>query len=87
MVKSRKTIKRTVFLDPESGQLCSCQNGFWKTCSLRVKQQLPCEEAIVSITPVNREEKDPAAPGVRSLDAQLAGLTDSLRHLEKKIKI
>jgi hypothetical protein len=54
---------------------------------LRVKGQLPCQEAIVTITPINREEVDPADPGTRSIDKSLAKLTDNLRNLESKFKI
>lgn len=87
MVTRRKSLKRTVFLDEESGEMCFCEGDFWKTCSLRVRNQLPCFEAVVTITPVKRTETDPADPGARSLDRSLADLTDSLRHLESKFKI
>jgi hypothetical protein len=87
MAKDRISLKRTVLYDEETGALCSCEGKFWKTCSLRVKGQLPCVEAIISITPVERSEKDPADPDVRSIDKSLADLTDGLRNLEKKFKI
>ena len=87
MADSRKSLKRTVFYDEETGELCSCDGNFWKTCSLRVKNQLPCQEAIITITPIQRDEKDPAEPGTRSIDSRLANLSHALRHLEDKIKI
>ena len=88
MLNRRVSLKRTVFYDEESGELCQCEGEFWKTCSLRVANELPCQEAIVSITPINRNrEGDPAPSSVRSIDTALADLEDGLRHLNKKLKI
>jgi hypothetical protein len=85
--KDRISLRRTVLYDEETKSFCSCEGPFWKTCSLRVIGQLPCQDAIVSITPVKRTEIDPAAPGVKSIDESLSTLTDSLRNLEDKFKI
>lgn len=87
MSKDRISLRRTVFYSEEDDTLCSCTGKFWKTCSLRVKGQLPCVEAIVSITPLKRDETDPAKPEVRSIDKSLIKLTDGLRSLEEKFKI
>ena len=88
MAVGRISIKRTVLYDADSGTLCHCDGDFWKTCSLRVAGNLPCGEAIVSITPIVRDEdSSPASSGVRSLDQSLAKLTDGLRSLEKKYKL
>jgi len=86
MLNGRISIKRTVLYDTDSGILCQCDGDFWKTCSLRVAGNLPCQEAIISITPIVREEADPASNDVRALDRTLANLTDGLRELEKRIK-
>lgn len=85
--KDRISLRRTVLYDSETGSFCSCEGSFWKTCSLRVIGQLPCQDAIVSITPVVRPEADPAEPEVRSIDESLSELTDGLRNLEDKFKI
>lgn len=87
MPEKRFKLKRTVYMDEESGNICTCQGSFWKTCSLRVANQLPCKESIISVTPIERDEKDPASLEIRSIDAKLADLTDSLRHLKGKFKI
>lgn len=87
MSSFRKTVKRTVFYDEETGQMCFCAGNFWKTCSLRVKNNLPCRESIVSITSIERDEKDPADDAVRSLDEKLSNLTDQLRHMKDFHKI
>lgn len=87
MRNNRISIKRTVLYEESTGNMCSCSGSFWKTCSLRVANNLPCEEAIVSITPIKRDEVDPADNGTRSLDETLAGLRDSLRHMENNFKI
>ena len=87
MSKDRISLRRTVLYSEEDGTFCSCTGKFWKTCSLRVIGQLPCVEAIVSITPVERTETDPAKPEVRSIDKSLLKLTDGLRSLEDKFKI
>ena len=87
MRKSRTSLKRTVYYEEDTDQLCSCGGDFWKTCSLRVANQLVCQAAIVSITPIDRGEKDPAGSGVRSLDETLAKLKDSLRHMDSNFKI
>ena len=87
MAKDRILVRRTVFYSEEDETLCSCPGSFWKTCSLRVIGQLPCVEAIVSITPLERMETDPAKPEVRSIDKSLVKLTDGLRSLEDKFKI
>ena len=87
MSKDRISLRRTVLYLPDTNTLCSCDGNFWKTCSLRVKGQLPCQEAIVTITPINRDEVDPADPSVRSIDKSLAKLTNNLRNLENKFKI
>lgn len=85
-MNGRVSIKRTVLYDADTGNICQCEGNFWKTCSLRVAGNLPCQEAIISITPILREETDPAADSVKALDKSLADLTDGLRKLEKKIK-
>jgi len=87
MQTNRISIQRTVLYDEETGQMCCCEGNFWKTCSLRVASDLPCTEAIVSITPIERGETDPAENTLRSLDVTLAKLTDSLRHIGKRPKI
>ena len=86
MLDGRISIKRTVFYDGDTGHICQCSGNFWKTCALRVANELPCQEAIVSITPIVREDTDPADSGVRALDKSLADLTDGLRRLESKIR-
>jgi hypothetical protein len=87
MLNGRISIKRTVLYDADSGSVCQCDGDFWKTCSLRVAGNLPCQEAIISITPIVREEADPASTGVKALDKSLADLTDGLRRLEKRFKL
>lgn len=87
MHNSRVSIKRTVCYDAAAETFCHCAGDFWKTCSLRVIHNLPCKEAIVSITPITRGDTDPADNGVRSLDQSLAQLSDGLRSLQQKFKI
>lgn len=87
MPSERVSVKRTVFYDEDTGEICTCSGKFWKTCSLRVAAGLPCREAIVSITPVVRNDVDPAPLATRSVDEALAGLTDQLRSLKDKFKI
>ena len=87
MSKDRISLRRTVLYSEEDNTFCSCEGKFWKTCSLRVIGQLPCVEAIVTITPLVRTEADPAKPEVRSIDESLTKLTDGLRSLEEKFKI
>ena len=87
MQTDRTSVKRTAYYDESTGQMCFCQGDFWKTCALRVINELPCTEAIVSITPIARDDDDPAAPTVRALDKKLAKLTDSIRNIGKGFKI
>lgn len=87
MRKGRISIKRTVYYEEDTGIFCSCSGDFWKTCSLRVANQLPCQESIVSITPIDRTVIDPADSGTRSLDETLANLRDSLRYINNSYKI
>lgn len=87
MPKDRISLRRTVLYAEDTNSLCSCDGNFWKTCSLRVKGELPCQEAIVTITPINRTDVDPAKSSTRSIDESLTKLTDNLRNLENKFKI
>ncbi len=87
MLNNRISVKRTVLYDTATGHICQCDGGFWKTCALRVANDLPCQEAIISITPIIRDDTDLAAASVRALDDSLAGLTDGLRKLKKKIRV
>jgi hypothetical protein len=83
----RISLKRTVLYDENTGHICQCSGDFWKTCSLRVMHDLPCTEAILTITPIVRDEVDPADNAVRSVDEKLSQLTDGLRALETKFKL
>ncbi len=77
---------RTVYFDKETGEFCQCSGDFWKTCPLRVANQLPCQESILSITPVDRENKEHLVEdSLRSLDKELKNLTNKLYQLPKKI--
>lgn len=87
MSKGRVSVRKTVFFDEKTRSICSCEGEFWKTCSLRVVGQLPCQDAIISISPLQRDDVDPADPNVKSMDKSLSKLTDSLRNLESKFKI
>lgn len=87
MPNDRISLRRTVLYVEDEDTMCSCTGNFWKTCSLRVKGELPCQEAIVTITPINRTDVDPAKSSTRSIDKSLAKLTDNLRNLENKFKI
>lgn len=86
MVDRRVSIKRTVYYDKSTDVICQCTGNFWKTCSLRVINDLPCKESIISITPIVRECIDPADNGVRTLDASLKTLQDGMRALNDKLK-
>lgn len=86
MLNSRISVKRTVLYVVDTGHICQCDGDFWKTCVLRVANELPCQEAIISITPIIREDADPAVDSVRALDSKLADLTDGLRKMEKKLR-
>jgi len=87
MSDTRVSVKRTVFYDKDTGSICTCSGNFWKTCALRVSSQLPCVEAIVSITPLKRKSLDLAPLEVRSVDKALSGLNDQLRSLKDQLKI
>jgi hypothetical protein len=87
MGKERISLRRTVLYDDNTGSLCSCEGSFWKTCSLRVIGQLPCQDTLITLSPVKRTDRDPADPQVRSIDKKLSKLTDGLRNLEDKFKI
>ena len=87
MAGRRISTKRTVFFDEITGDICFCQGDFWKTCSLRVVNDLPCQEAIISITPIDRDGKDPASNATKSLDSRLANLNDQLRNMGGKYRI
>jgi hypothetical protein len=86
-LSKRILITRTVFFDEESDAFCTCVGDFWKTCRLRVINSLPCIEALVSITPIDRAEKDPASSEIKSLSTSFDDLTDQIRNLENKFKI
>ena len=87
MHSGRISLTRTVYYNSETEEFCQCAGKFWKTCSLRVINNLPCQESIISVTPIRRGEVDPAAAGTRSLDKALTNLEDGLRSLEDKLKL
>lgn len=82
------SLKRTVFYDEDTREFCSCEGDFYKTCALRVVNQLPCRESIVRISPVIRDAPPEKAPkGVRSIDQKLRDLEHALKGINEKFKI
>lgn len=62
-------LRRTIFYDKESETLCSCSGNFYKTCALRLANNLPCEESFVHISPIKREnETDPTDDVLKALN-------------------
>jgi hypothetical protein len=83
-MSDRIIIKRTVFFDNSTGEYCMCQGGFWKSCPLRMANDLTCIESIVSLTPVDRDEDLGVDQAVKVLDKSLKNLQSSIRKLNKK---
>lgn len=82
------SLKRTVFYDEDTGEFCSCEGEFYKTCALRVINQLPCTESIVRISPVIRDVPPEKADKItRSIDKELKELEHALRSINKRFKI
>jgi hypothetical protein len=80
-------LKKTVYIDPDTNNLCHCEDDFYKTCPLRAASKLDCREAIVAITFIDREaESEQVSESIRSLDPALKNLIDPLRDLVNKIK-
>ena len=81
-------LRRTVYINKETEDFCSCQGDFYKVCPLRVSQDLPCFEAVVKVIPVKRQDPTfDADEATRSLDASLKNLKSSLKGLSDKFKI
>jgi hypothetical protein len=77
MASNRISLKRTVYYDSETGDFCQCKGDFWKTCSLRTANDLSCQEAILSITPIERDKnKGAASEVVRAVDEAFRDLKD-----------
>lgn len=76
-------LKRTIFYDEDTETLCSCSGDFSKHCSLRLANDLPCQESFVHISPIKRDvEEDPSHDVLKALD-EVKRKMDSI----KKIKI
>lgn len=87
MESGRISLKKTVYIDPDSGNVCQCAGDFFKTCPLKAANDLKCKEAIVSITFIERDQEvEKASKSIRSLDPALKTLRDPLRDLISKIK-
>jgi len=48
-----------VVLVTEKDDLCSCDKEFSKICVVRIAGNLPCQESIVRLTPVDRTLDEP----------------------------
>ena len=87
MESGRISLKKTVYIDKASGNICHCQGDFYKACPLRVASQLDCKEAIMSVTFIDRDPSgEKASESVRELDESLKDLIDPLKDLVTKIK-
>jgi hypothetical protein len=76
-----------VYIDPDSGNVCQCEEEFSKTCPLKAANNLKCKEAIVSVTFIERDtEVEKASESIRALDPALKTLRDPLRDLVSKLK-
>jgi hypothetical protein len=82
----RITLKRTVYYDQEADFVCSCSGDFYKTCSLREINDLPCKEAFLSITPIDRDidQEEGVDDVFRSIDSSFSSLKSALKTLHKK---
>jgi len=84
---SRISLMKTVFYDEATGEFCQCDCEFFKTCTLRIVHDLPCQEAILSITPVVRNSSTLADSAVRSLGKAVESLQHDIRSIESKPRI
>lgn len=78
---------RIVYFDPETETICHCSGDFIKRCPLRVANNLPCKESVISITPVDRDDQPTVSEAVASLDEKLINLSDSLKNIAKRGRI
>lgn len=87
MESGRISFKKTVYVEPESGNVCQCMGDFYKTCPLKAANNLKCREAIVSITYIERDQEiEEVSESIRAIDPSLKTLKDPLRDLVSKIK-
>lgn len=71
-----------VFVIDEAGNLCSCKNEFYKTCPLRAANNLPCQEAIFRIMPIqrtNQKESDNSEDITPNFNRALDGIAKGPR--------
>jgi hypothetical protein len=52
-----KVLTKIAHLDRE-GNICMCDKQFYKVCPIRVKNDLPCEEYLISFTLRSVENTD-----------------------------
>ncbi len=77
-------LKLTVYYNKEDEVFCHCSGDFYKTCSLRQINELPCKESIVSISPIERDASDyDAQESIRSMNENLSDLQHSLRGISE----
>lgn len=65
------SLKRVVYVDQETGHICSCQGDFYKTCPLRNASALDCFEAVVTISKVTDSGKNTYPNFVTSLSKRI----------------
>lgn len=87
MESGRISLKKIVYVDPDSNNICQCAGDFFKTCPLKAINNLKCREAIVSITFIERDQEvEKASEAIRALDPVLKTLMDPMKDLVSKIK-
>lgn len=68
----------------DTEELCSCDKESSKTCAIRIKNNLPCTEMIVRLTPVDRrEDKDGFDAGIDDFRLANKEFIKTLEHLNK----
>lgn len=73
------TLLLTTYYEKETDQLCTCSGDFYKGCPLRAASDLPCQQSVVRISPMEKDELE--------LDKSLDQVMNTLSRLNKGFKI
>lgn len=75
-------LEKMVLVDDSKNEICLCEKEFSKTCPTRIARLLPCAEAIVRITIVDRTitddiPEDLSTVSARAIDSEVSDVNNN----------
>ena len=78
-----KFLIKTVYVDEDSENICSCKDDFYKTCPIRAANNLECFQSVIALTRIEDRDESLTADGIRAIDKKFNGLLDPLKDFHR----